>query len=75
MAESFLEEQLERIRQLTEQMSRVARRDDISDEMIRDREIQGYGPLHEVRDVRILESPMSDRPLARDSSARRRRRR
>jgi len=84
MAESFLEEQLQRIRELTERMSQVQSRSaELSDEIARDRHIAGHNPLNEVRDYRVVSHGTShcstsiERPRhsARDSSPRRRRRR
>ena len=57
MADDFLEEQLKRIRQLTEQMSHVrSRAAELSEEVNRDREMARRSPLHEVRDFRSLSS-------------------
>jgi hypothetical protein len=57
MAESFLEEQLKRIREMTEQMSRVRdRAAEISNEVARAREPFRHSPLHEVRDLRTYSS-------------------
>jgi hypothetical protein len=53
MSEEFLEEQLRRIRELTEQMSRVAiQSQEASVELARTRQSQRANPLQEVRDVR-----------------------
>jgi hypothetical protein len=85
MAESFLEEQLKRIKEMSERMSRAtARAAELSNELARDRDSNKQGPLHEVRDLRTY-SPrqkskgQSDdhagkarRDTARDSSRRRR---
>lgn len=61
MAESFLEEQLRRIRQMNEQMSRVNNNAaELSNEMARDRELHRQDPLHEVRDYRTHISPRPD---------------
>ena len=84
MAESFLEEQLQRIRKLTERMSQVhAQSAELSDEIARDRDIAGHNPLNEVRDYRVVgygisrRSDSIERPRhsAADMSSRRRRRR
>jgi hypothetical protein len=83
MAESFLKEQLERIKKLTERMSAVeAQSERLANEMAHDREALHQGPLHEVRDYRTYSRPTQHDPpaTARDSSAasyaaRRRRRR
>ena len=50
MAESFLEEQLKRIKDMSEQMSRVTT--ELSNELARDRESTHQGPIEEVRDLR-----------------------
>ena len=85
MAESFLEEQLKRMKAMSEQMSRATTRAaELSNELARDRESSKQDPLHEVRDLRTY-SPrkksreQSDdhagnarRHTARDSSRRRR---
>ena len=53
MAENLLEEQLERIRRLTEQLAQVrSRAAELADEMNRDRAMLKRPPLHEVRDFR-----------------------
>jgi hypothetical protein len=68
MAESFLEEQLKRIRDMTERMSRAA--DDlavINSELARTREASRLGPLDDVRDFRIY-SPMMEAGIARNES-------
>jgi hypothetical protein len=82
MAESFLKEQLERIKKLTERMSAVEGQSErLADEMARDRASMHQDPLHEVRDFRTYSRPPERPPghTARDSSsassaARRRRR-
>lgn len=57
MAESFLEEQLKRIRQMTEQVSRVrCQAHEMAIEVARNRELLRYGPLQEVRDFRTYSS-------------------
>ena len=74
MAESFLREQLERIRALTEQMTSVQNRvAELSNEIAHDRDAMQQSPLHEVRDYRTYSSFTMDEP--RQSSARGRRRR
>ena len=66
MAESFLEEQLKRMREMSEQMSRASNQAaELTNEMARDRELQRKDPLHEVRDVRTYDSP---RPQPKDRS-------
>jgi hypothetical protein len=75
MAESFLEEQLQRIRDLTEQMSRVQScAAEPTDELAR-RASGGLGPLHEVRDFRTYSNSdeATDRPSAAREHTRRRR--
>ncbi len=74
MSDSFLEEQLRRIRQLGERMSQVtAHRAD--EEAARERQYS-HGPLREIRDVRIVNS-VPDKATASDMrrTSRRRRRR
>jgi hypothetical protein len=82
MAETFLEEQLRRIREMSEQMSRVRNRAaELSLEVERDRALMKRTPLHEVRDFRRFSSisdELSVRAEAHDarpprSAARRRR--
>lgn len=81
MAESFLKEQLERIKKLTEWMSAVERNSErLADEMAHDRESMHHSPLHDVRDYRTYSRPTAAtaRDSARHSSSgasRRRRRR
>ena len=60
MSQSFLKDQLKRIREMTEQMARV--HDDateLSRELGRDRDAAHGDPLAEVRDFRVY-SPNSD---------------
>ena len=62
----FLEEQLERIREMTEQMARLRiSAAELSEAVERDRAVARYGPLHEIRDFRIATSvpvtPQRDR--------------
>jgi hypothetical protein len=53
MAENFLEEQLERIRRLTEQMAQVqSRAAELTEEFERDRAMTTRSPLQNVRDFR-----------------------
>ena len=78
MAESFLKEQLERIKKMTERMSAVqGQAERLANEMAHDREAMHHGPLHEVRDYRPYSSHTVSHSTssARDSSPRRRRRR
>lgn len=79
--DKLLEEQLERMRRLTERMSQAHRKVTENAELIsRDRDGLSRGPLDDVRDYRTLQSPpksRDDKPhatVARDSSKRRRRR-
>jgi hypothetical protein len=87
MDQAFLEEQLERMRRLTERMSQVHTHVSEYSELIsRDRDALHSGPLQQVRDLRthltqdyqIYGPPArhTERPrmLARDASRRRRRR-
>jgi len=86
MAESFLKEQLERIRKMTERMKALeTNAAELSDAMAQDRAAMRQGPLHEVRDYRLYSgekvSGAADeskgapdrRSEVRDSSRRRRR--
>jgi hypothetical protein len=88
MAESFLKEQLKRIRDMTERMARVHDHTaELSHELERDPESAiPHGPLAEVRDFRPYSAPSYEkrdrsedrserrrRPVARDSSRRPRR--
>ena len=58
MAESFLKEQLERIRKLTERMSALqSHAAELSDVMAHDRELLRQNPLHEIRDYRSCSVP------------------
>ena len=51
--DSFLAEQLKRIHELTEQMSRLGSRTaELNEEIRRDREVMHQSPLHDVRDLR-----------------------
>jgi hypothetical protein len=77
MAESFLKEQLERIRKLTERMSAVeSNAQRLADEIAHDRESMHHSPLHEVRDYRTYSGPSesSRESSVRDSSRGKRRR-
>jgi hypothetical protein len=82
MAESFLEEQLERIRRMSEQMERARRRAaELGNEIARDRKAIRYDPIQEVRDLTYEPGQSHDdaepepphRPTASDSIRRRRR--
>jgi hypothetical protein len=71
MAESFLQEQLERIKRLTKRMTAVETQSErLANEMAHDREAMHHGPLHDVRDYRTYSRPTErDRAsTARDSS-------
>jgi hypothetical protein len=67
MAQSFLKDQLKRIREMTQQMARV--HDDateLSQELRRNRDAAtNRDPLAEVRDLRIHSSPNDDADHAR----------
>ena len=86
MAESFLKEQLKRIREMTEQMTRAEdKAAELTDQFARSRESVRQDPLHDVKDLRKYSYPdpetdrreehagKSRRHLAHDSSRRRRR--
>lgn len=71
MADNFLEEQLKRIRHLTEQMSQVrSRAAELSDELSRDLAIARRSPLHEVRDLRSYSSTSATPDRAEDHGGR-----
>ena len=65
MSEHFLEEQLKRIREMTEQMTRLRNSAaELSEAFDRER-VSGYhNPLHEVRDLRTLSSDLRQRDSA-----------
>ena len=84
MAESFLKEQLERIRKMTERMSALeSNAAELSDVMAHDRAAMRQGPLDEVRDYRVYshaiarhetgDTPAPRRAEGRNSPRRRRR--
>lgn len=75
MSDSFLEEQVRRIRQLTERMSQVTNRTHVEEEIARDRAAFGHGPLHAVRDVRVVDSSGGKATAGESERVRRRRRR
>ena len=55
MSESFLEEQLKRIREMTERMSRATNHTaEVNCEIARPREASRQGPLHECAPANIL---------------------
>jgi hypothetical protein len=60
MAESFLEDQLKRMREMSEWMSRASSNAaEVSNELERERESRQRGPLYDVRDLRTY-SPRND---------------
>ena len=74
MAESFLEEQLKRIRDMTEQMTQARNRAaELTEEFARSRESGQQDPLHDVKDLRKYSypDPETDRPEAHAGKARR----
>lgn len=73
MSDAFLEDQLRRIRQLTERMSRITQRND--SEGISTERYAAHGPLHDVRDMRIVNSVPVPKASASDAPLRRPRRR
>ena len=71
MADNFLEEQLKRIKHLTEQMTRLQdRAAELSDAFDRDRIIGRHDPLHEVRDFRTHSSLDREPDRAHDHASR-----
>ena len=71
MAEPFLEDQLKRIREMSEQMSRATNRAaELNDELTRNRDAGRHGPLNELRDLRIYSSTPQSRPAANESRER-----
>jgi hypothetical protein len=78
MAESFLEEQLARIKRLTETMTQAQNRAaDLSNELERGRYLVRQTPLHDVRDYRLYtaDDRAPQRTSAKNDTRRRRRRR
>jgi hypothetical protein len=77
MAESFLEEQLARIKRLTEKMTQAQNSAaDLSNELERGRYLTRQTPLHDVRDYRLYaanDEEVSERHTANDAPRRRRR--
>ena len=62
MAESFLEETVRRLRQMSERMSKARRRAaELRDEIARGREQMHLGPLQTVRDFRLITEPPAPR--------------
>jgi hypothetical protein len=78
MAESFLEEQLARLKRLTEKMTQAQNSAaDLSNELERGRYLVRQTPLHDVRDYRLYTADgdhVSERHTATDAPRRRRRR-
>ena len=78
MGNSFLEEQLERMRRLTERMAQVRSELIIGSEVVsRERELHHDGPLGEIRDYRTHQthdyaSRAEDRPARRRASRKKR---
>jgi hypothetical protein len=71
MAESFLEDQLKRIRELTERMTRATiHAAELNSELVRHREASRQGPLHEVRDFRTFSSTLESGSAANESRER-----
>ena len=69
MAESFLEEQLKRMREMSEQMSRASgHAAELSNELERDRASRQRGPLYDVRDLRTY-PPRKEEPEQSDDHA------
>lgn len=67
---SFLEEQIKRIKELSEQMSRLESRSaSMSECMARDRDALRQGPLHDVRDLRSFAPGEPRSAVAHDRSA------
>jgi hypothetical protein len=65
MSEHFLEEQLKRIREMTEQMTRLrTSAAELSDAFDRERMSGYHDPLHEVRDFRTPSSELPERDAA-----------
>ena len=65
MSEHFLEEQLKRIREMTEQMTRLRNRAAEMSEAFERERVSGYhNPLHEVRDFRTPSCELPERDTA-----------
>ena len=70
MADSFLEAQLKRIRDMSERMSQATNHAaELNNELARNREAGRQGPLNEVRDLRTY-SPTKESGLAENESSR-----
>jgi len=79
MDESFLEEQLKRVRALAERMSRAqSSLAEVSEQISRERELMRQHPLYEIRDFRIeqpcdpFDAPRRNSQTGRSSRRRRR---
>jgi len=71
MAESFLKEQLERIRRMTERMSALeSNAAELSDVMAHARAAMRQGPLQQVRDYRVYSQTLAPRDQGNDTAAR-----
>jgi hypothetical protein len=71
MAESFLEDQLKRLRELSDRMSRATdHAAELNSELVRYREASRQGPLHEVRDFRTFSSTPAWGPAANETRER-----
>ena len=71
MADSFLEAQLKRIREMSERMSQAtSHAAELNHELARNREAGRQGPLNEVRDLRTY-SPTKESGLAENESRQR----
>ena len=71
MSEHFLEEQLKRIREMSERVTRLrSSAAELSEEFERDRASASRGPLQEVRDLRTYSSIRSTADDADDHGAR-----
>jgi hypothetical protein len=76
MGNSFLEEQLERVRRLTERMAQIhSNVTENSARISRDREARHDGPLQGIRDYRTHQSPDYETSEADDRTTRRPRQR
>jgi hypothetical protein len=72
MADSFLEDQLKRIREMSERMSQATNYvAELNHELARNREAGRQGPLNEIRDLRTY-SPTFQSGLAENESSRQR---
>jgi len=71
MAEPFLEDQLKRIRELTERMTRATNHAaELNSELVRNREASRQGPLNDVRDFRPYSSTLASGYAANESRER-----